>query len=483
MQDAPPAASNVGHNVATATQQAPTSRFTFGLNADSRRNAGGLALPRAPGPSLPFNTSLFSYTPAAPQSPAPPFRSPNVTPSLFQGFAGTSESQFDVRGNPRVVQQATPPPTQQAPSLFQGLASTSQNQYDEDGNPRVVQQAMPPPTQRQPDPTPPIEPSPPPAGPRKILKPISRLPKRSRPADLEPSFYPVTDVPGDSITPAAAQTPSEAFSRPLNRSENAFVKALGDRELAKSQKQNATESSPRPYNHDANPFQNAFEKRQMPTQSPATPAPAPNPTPSSSRETVPSRQFKSKPGKQNPFESMGQMSQVRNLSMLEAICAANRLFDQWSENTEEADIKPLQDDGSSELHDHYENIRWVTNWFIGAHDDELEPPSYSRDELSKLRDEAEHLTMQLSELTHPDSVMYDTYYPLFETTLAQVERLLDIVESSIVWQDSKPAKKDPAVRLAVVQNVPKAPVLPHKNDGNAFLKVPQGRAKLAGPQG
>ena len=147
---------------------------------------------------------------------------------------------------------------------------------------------------------------------------------------------------------------------------------------------------------------------------------------------APSRQFKSY--RANPLESMQNATQ-RDSSILDALYRANQLFKQWSEDTEEGDIMPLHKDGSSGLHDHYENIRWVWEFLVNCKV-LAEPAHFSKAVLDEIKEELDALVSQLAELTDGESVMYDTYILFFETTLAQARRMQDILEDAVFWQDT-----------------------------------------------
>ena len=96
---------------------------------------------------------------------------------------------------------------------------------------------------------------------------------------------------------------------------------------------------------------------------------------------------------------------------------------------------PLHKDGSSGLHDHYENIRWVWEFLVNCKV-LAEPAHFSKAVLDEIKEELDALVSQLAELTDGESVMYDTYILFFETTLAQARRMQDILEDAVFWQDT-----------------------------------------------
>jgi hypothetical protein len=147
---------------------------------------------------------------------------------------------------------------------------------------------------------------------------------------------------------------------------------------------------------------------------------------------APSREFKSY--RANPLESMHDVT-LRNQSILNDLRKATHLFDQWTENTEEEDIKPLRTDSSSELHDHYENIRWINDWFVAeVWAETFGPEGYPLHFLEELIVEINALEAQLAKLTDPESVMYGVYTDYLETTLAQVRTIQHLVADQIFLQ-------------------------------------------------
>jgi len=174
-------------------------------------------------------------------------------------------------------------------------------------------------------------------------------------------------------------------------------------------------------------FLDAFDKRNTSPQAKPPRSTAP-------QAEAPKRQFKSPLSRMNPLY-VTQDAALRYQRILHDLHAANRLFDQWNEDTEADDIQPLYKDGSSELHDHWENIRWASQWLVDAqHVRGLDAPDrFPMIALNELQSVIDHMESHLAELMDPDNAMIDTFIEYFETPLAQVRKVQATINDTIYW--------------------------------------------------
>lgn len=174
-------------------------------------------------------------------------------------------------------------------------------------------------------------------------------------------------------------------------------------------------------------FLDAFDKRNTSPQ-----AKPPRSTPSQAE--VPRRQFKSPLSRMDPLY-VTQDAALRYQRILHDLRAANHLFDQWDEDTEAEDIRPLYKDGSSELHGHWENIRWATQWLVDAQNigGPNAPDRFPMAALNELQSVIDHMESHLAELMDPNNTMIDTFTDYFETPLAQVRNVQATINDAIYW--------------------------------------------------
>jgi hypothetical protein len=174
-------------------------------------------------------------------------------------------------------------------------------------------------------------------------------------------------------------------------------------------------------------FLDAFDKRNTsPQEKP------PRSTPP--QAAAPRRQFKSPLSRMNPLYAT-QDAGLRYQRILHDLRAANHLFDQWDEDTEAEDIRHLYKDGSSELHDHWENIRWATQWLVDAQNigGSDAPDRFPIAALNELQSVIDHMESHLAELMDPHNAMIETFTDYFETPLAQVRKMQATINDAIYW--------------------------------------------------
>jgi hypothetical protein len=154
-----------------------------------------------------------------------------------------------------------------------------------------------------------------------------------------------------------------------------------------------------------------------------TPPIAPPPAP---RAIVPSRQMKSR----NPNAFFPMERAERDRSIARAVFEATRLFSQWDENSDFDDIRGLWIDGNSELHNHWENIRWASEWFIFARDRSSHQPEDSEPKaLQSLLGYVDRLVKRLTTLTQgPKAKAFITY---LGTPLRQALSIQEILREAV----------------------------------------------------
>jgi hypothetical protein len=189
-------------------------------------------------------------------------------------------------------------------------------------------------------------------------------------------------------------------------------------------------------------FLDAFEKRNRPEGSKPTPA---APKPSSSQAKAPPRKFKSY--RANPLDTMPDLT-TRYQTILDALRAASSLFKQWDQDTEPDEIQHLYMDTSSELHDHWENIRWSMQWLVNPQNREgpTAPDESHLKILYHLRSVIQEMEWHVNELLHPETGRRDLFVDYFETSLAQVRKMQAAIKHAIsdaVEKRNRPAESDP----------------------------------------
>jgi hypothetical protein len=214
-------------------------------------------------------------------------------------------------------------------------------------------------------------------------------------------------------TPASKSTPNDRKDQGDPESRFAFVPEMTDAARQDGQGGN---------------FLDAFEKRNMPAGSKPTTA---APTLSSSQAKVPSRKFKSY--EDNPLDTMPDLTK-RYETILDALREANRLFNRWDQDTDAEEIQHLHQDGSSELNDHWERIRWSTEWLVKPQNREgsTAPDGSHLKLLYHLRSVINEMESYMAELLDPDTGNYGLFIDYFETSLAQVRRMQAAIQDSIL---------------------------------------------------
>lgn len=173
---------------------------------------------------------------------------------------------------------------------------------------------------------------------------------------------------------------------------NGFGASTSERQFDESGNPRKVEQSPAPPSEPARETAPPSAPPSKPEEEP-TPPIAPPPAP---RPIVPSRQMKSR----NPNAFFPMERAERDRSIARAVFEATRLFSQWDENSDFDDIRGLWIDGNSELHNHWENIRWASEWFIFARDRSSHQPEDSEPKaLQSLLGYVDRLVKRLTTLT------------------------------------------------------------------------------------
>jgi len=121
-------------------------------------------------------------------------------------------------------------------------------------------------------------------------------------------------------------------------------------------------------------------------------------------------------------------------TILDALREANRLFNRWDQDTDAEEIQHLHQDGSSELNDHWERIRWSTEWLVKPQNREgsTAPDGSHLKLLYHLRSVINEMESHMAELLDPDTGNYGLFIDYFETSLAQVRRMQAAIQDSIL---------------------------------------------------